>query len=62
MNVQALLLLVAIVCDALLMGIFVRDYRNSKEKVTLLFILGLIVIFLICVYFLLEKLGVVIVI
>ncbi|MGC1122970.1 MAG: hypothetical protein WBA22_17960 [Candidatus Methanofastidiosia archaeon] len=62
MNVQALLLLVAIVCDMLLMGIFVRDYRNSKEKVTLLFILGLIVIFLICVYFLLEKLGVVIVI
>ncbi|MBU7015076.1 MAG: hypothetical protein HXS52_09730 [Theionarchaea archaeon] len=61
MNVQALLLLVAIVCDVLLIGIFARDYKNSKEKVTLLFILGLIVIFLICIYFLLEKMGVVIV-
>lgn len=61
MNVQTLLLLVAIVCDISLIGIFIRDYRKSKEKVTLLFVLGLIVIFLICIYFLLEKLGVVIV-
>ncbi|MBU6996855.1 MAG: hypothetical protein HXS41_11400 [Theionarchaea archaeon] len=62
MNVQALLLLVAIVCDVLLMGIFVRDYRISKEKMNLLFVLGLIAVLLICIYFFLEKMGIVIVI
>ncbi len=62
MEKRVLLLLLAIVCDWLLIGIFSYDYRKSKDKYELFIILGLIFVFFACVYFLLQRLGVVIVI
>ncbi len=62
MNIRILLLVVAIVCDWVLMGIFFREYRKDKDKKTLIFVFGLFVVFLLCLYLLIEMLGIVIVI
>lgn len=62
MNTRVLLLIVAIICDWVLMGIFFREYRRDKDKNTLIFVFGLFVVFLLCLYLLIEMLGIVIVI
>jgi hypothetical protein len=62
MNVRIFLVVVAIVCDWVLMGIFFREYQKDKDKTTLIFVFGLFVVFLLCLYFLLEMLGIVVVI
>jgi hypothetical protein len=61
MNTSILLLVVALLSDLVLLGIFVREYIKSKERTSLVLILCLIFVFLMCIYFLLDKLGVVIV-
>jgi hypothetical protein len=61
MNTGVLLLAVAMICDLILIGIFFNDYRKTKDKYGLLIVLGFVGVLLVCIYFLLEKLGVVIV-
>lgn len=61
MNTSILLLAVAMIADLVLLGIFVWEYRKSKERTSLVLVLCLIFVFLMCIYFLLDKLGVVIV-
>ncbi len=61
MNAAVPLLILAIVCDGLLIGIFFRDYKKTKDRAEILFILGFFLVFFICFYFLLENLEIVIV-
>jgi hypothetical protein len=62
MNISAVLIVIAIICDWILIGIFYNDYRKTKDRISFIFVLGLFFVFLVCIYFLLEKLGLVIVI
>jgi hypothetical protein len=62
MNTSVLLLVLAMVCDLIVIGIFSYDYKKTKDRNDLLFILALFFVFLVCFYYLLQKLGVVIVI
>ena len=62
MNTSVLLLVLAMVCDLVVIGIFSYDYKKTKDRNNLLFILALFFVFLVCFYYLLQKLGVVIVI
>jgi len=62
MNKGILLLVLAIMCDWVLIGIFSYDYKKTKDKIDILLILGLFFAFVACFYFLLQKLEIVIVI
>ena len=61
MNTSILLLTIALLSDLVLLGIFGYEYKKSRERTSLILVLCLIFVFLMCIYFLLEKLGVVIV-
>ena len=61
MKREVLLLLVAILCDWLLIGIFSYDYKKKRDRNNIFIVLGLVIVFFICLYYLLQKMGVVIV-
>ncbi|MCK4310670.1 MAG: hypothetical protein KAV48_00135 [Methanomicrobia archaeon] len=62
MNTSVLLLVLAMVCDLVVIGIFSYDYKKTKDKIDILFILSLFFAFVACFYYLLQKLEIVIVI
>lgn len=61
MNKGEILLVFAIICDWLLIGIFSYEFKKTKDKNIIFLVLGMVFVFFVCLYYLLQKLGVVIV-